>query len=138
MPSSQVHSDKMKSSMNATAVRSKWVGRVIDGRFTLLEWLGGSARSAVYVTQLPGDPTQKATIKLIPADDEGEARVADWAAAADLSHPHLIRPLHVGRCKIDGSHSSMRSRNMPMKSWQRSSRPRAHTRRSERNAQPGY
>jgi TonB family protein len=92
----------MKSSMNATADRNKWVGRVIDGRFPLLEWLGGSGRSAVYLTEMPGDPTQKATIKLIPADDEGESRVADWAAAADLSHPHLIRPLHIGRCKVNG------------------------------------
>ena len=103
MPSFQVHSDKMTSSMNATAVRSNWVGRVIDGRFTLLEWLGGSGRSGVYLTKLPGDPAQKVTIKLIPADEEGEARVADWAAAADLSHPHLIRPIHIGRCNIDGN-----------------------------------
>jgi TonB family protein len=92
----------MISSMNATAVRSNWVGRVIDGRFTLLEWLGGTERSSVFLTELPGDLPQKATIKLIPADDEGEARVADWAAAADLSHPHLIRPFHIGRCKIEG------------------------------------
>ena len=102
MPSSQVHSDRMISSMNATAVRSNWVGRVIDGRFTLLEWLGGTGRSSVFLTELPGDRVQKAAIKFIPADDEGEVRVADWAAAADLSHPHLIRPFHIGRCKIDG------------------------------------
>ena len=57
--------------MNATAVRGDWVGRVIDGRFTLLQWLGGSERSSVFLTELPGDQPQKAVIKLIPADAAG-------------------------------------------------------------------
>ena len=28
--------------MNTAAVRESWIGRVIDGKFPLLQWLGGS------------------------------------------------------------------------------------------------
>ena len=94
----------MISAMNATAVRGDWVGRVIDGRFTLLQWLGGSGRSGAFRTELPGDQAQKAVIKLIPADAAGaEGRMAGWAAASGLSHPHLMRLFHTGRCQVDDS-----------------------------------
>jgi serine/threonine-protein kinase len=83
------------------AMRSDWIGRVVDGRFTLLQWLGGSERSAVFLTELPGEGSRKAAIKLIPADAaDAEARLAGWAAAYTLSHPHLMRIYHFGRCQI--------------------------------------
>jgi len=88
--------------MNATGVRNDWVGRVVDERFTLLQWLGGSAWGDVFLTELPGHPGQKAAIKLIPAEATGaEARVAGWAATTALSHPHLIHLFHTGRCQIN-------------------------------------
>jgi len=87
--------------MNTAAVRDDWVGRVIDGGFTLLRWLGGSARGEVFLTELPGHPEQKAAIKLIPADAaDAEAHIAAWAATTTLSHPHLMRLFHTGRCEI--------------------------------------
>jgi len=87
--------------MNTAAIREDWVGRVIDGRFTLLRWLGGSARGEVFLTELPGHPEQKAAIKLVPADTkDAEALVAGWAATTTLSHPHLTRLFHAGRCQI--------------------------------------
>ncbi len=83
------------------AFRSDWIGRVIDGKYTLLQWLGGSDLSAVFLTELPGDGSRKAAIKLIPADtSDAEARLAGWAAASNLSHPHLMRIYHCGRCQI--------------------------------------
>src|ERR1700682_5733214 len=88
--------------MNATGVRDDWVGRVVDERFTLLQWLGGSEWGDVFLTELPGDPGQKAAIKLIPAETtDAEARVAGWAATATLSHPHLMHLFHSGRCQIN-------------------------------------
>jgi TonB family protein len=94
----------MISAMNATAVRGDWVGRVIDGKFTLLQWLGGSGKSGVFLTELPGDQPRKAAIKLIPADaGDAGTRMASWAAASALSHPHLMRLFHTGRCHIDDS-----------------------------------
>src|SRR5258706_647119 len=88
--------------MNATGVRNDWVGRVVDERFTLLQWLGGSGWGDVFLTELPGHPGRKAAIKLIPAETTGaEARVAGWAARSALSHPHLMRLFHTGRCQIN-------------------------------------
>jgi serine/threonine protein kinase len=87
--------------MTTEAIRGDWIGRVIDGRFTLIQWLGGSELGAVFLTVLPGDGSRKAAIKLIPADAaDAEARLAGWVAASTLSHPHLMRIFHYGRCQI--------------------------------------
>ena len=90
--------------MNTSAIHNDWVGRVIDGRFTLLQWLGGSERGEVFLTELQEDASQKAAIKLIPAESPGaEARVAGWAATTTLSHPHLMHLFYTGRCQINAS-----------------------------------
>ncbi len=89
--------------MDVPSIQSEWVGRVIDGRYTLQQWLGGSGGNGVFVTEQPGGTGQKATIKLIPAEADGEAKVKGYAAAAGLSHPNLMRILDSGRCEIDGS-----------------------------------
>jgi TonB family protein len=81
---------------------SGWVGRIADGRFTLLRWLGGSGSSGVFLTELEGHPSRQAAIKLIAADGgNSEGPIDAWAAAAALSHPHLMPLLHSGRCRID-------------------------------------
>lgn len=91
----------MVTAMNASAIRSDWVGRVIDGRFALLQWLGGSPRTGVFLTEM-ADPPRKAALKLIAADPEqAEARIAAWAASAHLSHPNLIGVIQTGRCQVD-------------------------------------
>jgi serine/threonine protein kinase len=92
----------MISAMEAKAIRSDWVGQVIDGRFTLLQWLGGSARSGVFLTELAGPKARKAAIKVTFAesDEDIEAHMAGWAATRALSHPHLMRLLHTGRCEM--------------------------------------
>jgi TonB family protein len=88
--------------MNTSVIRGDWTGQVIDRRFTLLKWLGGTESSGVFLTELAGDRPQKAAIKFIPADAaDAEARMAGWAAATDLSHRHLMRLFHTGRCRID-------------------------------------
>jgi TonB family protein len=79
----------------------KWEGRVVDGKFPLRQWLGGSDHSAVFLTERPGQP-QKAAIKLIAADAEAERQLSRWRAASRLSHPHLMRIFEAGRCQIDG------------------------------------
>jgi TonB family protein len=88
--------------MNTAVIRSDWIGRVIDGRFTLLQWLGGSGSSDVFLTELQGDSPQKAAIKLIPADaKDAEVHVAHWALTTRLAHPHLARSLYTGRFYFD-------------------------------------
>lgn len=99
---SLVTSGRMYSAMNAEAIRSDWVGQVIDGRFTLLKWLGGSERSSVFLTELPGPQARKAAIKLILADDaEAESFAAGWAVTRPLSHPNLMRLFQTGRCEME-------------------------------------
>ena len=88
--------------MNTEVIRKDWVGLVIDESFTLVHKLGVSERGVVYLCECVADPSVKAAIKLIPADiAEAESRSAGWNAAAELSHPHLMRLLHTGRCQVE-------------------------------------
>lgn len=77
-----------------------WEGQVVNGEFQLQTYLGGSEQSAVFHTQLPGQPEQ-AAIKLIPADSAAaEFRLSCWELAKSLSHPNLIRLYRTGRCQL--------------------------------------
>ncbi|MGD1080748.1 MAG: TonB family protein [Candidatus Sulfotelmatobacter sp.] len=81
-----------------------WQGRVVDGKFPLRQWLGGSEHSAVFLTERPGQTSPKAAIKLIAVDGAAADRqLSCWRAAAQLSHPHLIRLYETGRCRLDGT-----------------------------------
>jgi TonB family protein len=90
--------------MNAAVAQELWKGQTIDGKFPLLEWLGGSTHSAVFRTQLPGSSTQPAAIKLIRADRPDAAQqIASWRRLVTLSHPHLLRVFHAGHCQMSGA-----------------------------------
>jgi TonB family protein len=90
--------------MNIPLIRADWVGRVIDGKFTLLQWLGASDSGGVFLAELHGLPWKQAAVEFIPADaGDAEAHSAAWALAAPLSHPNLIRLIDSGRCQIDTS-----------------------------------
>ena len=89
--------------MNAVSIRGDWVGKVIDGRFSLIEWLGGSGTCGTFLTELDGPGSPKATLKLFSAPEQAEDRLSAWKAMADLSHVHLVRVLHFGRAEIAGS-----------------------------------
>src|SRR5207302_9565020 len=42
-------------------------------------------------------------IKIVPAERAlPEAQLSQWITAAGLSHPHLIRLLDAGRCRLGG------------------------------------
>jgi TonB family protein len=87
--------------MSSEVVSRDWVGRVVDETFVLSEWLGGTERSGVFVTEMPGAEGQKATIKLIEAEGVGaEERIRGWQAASTLSHPHLVDIFGTGRCQF--------------------------------------
>lgn len=82
---------------------SDCVGRTIDGKFTLIRWLGGTAQGSVYFTELETSSPRNAALKLIPADAvDAEARIAQWTWARNLSHPNLMRIFACGRCEVDG------------------------------------
>ena len=91
----------MIETMSAAAVRPEWGGSFADDRFPLLRWLGGSQATGVFLTEL-GEHSQKAVIKLIPADSrDAAARAAAWETATALSHPNLMKVYTHGHCQID-------------------------------------
>lgn len=76
---------------------NEWEGRIIDGKFPLLKYLGGTQRTAVFLTERPEGEPRTAAIKLLPADDFAiEALLARWMASAPLSHPDLLRMYETG------------------------------------------
>lgn len=94
-------SSRMLQVMNTAVTRNDWVGRVIDGRFPLLEWLGNTEQAGVFRTELGGPQPGRAVIRLVAAED-ADARLRDWKQAATLSHPNLMRILDSGRTVIGG------------------------------------
>jgi TonB family protein len=85
-------------------VWKKWEGQVVNEEFPLLRYLGGSDRSAVFLTKRADHEPQEVAIKLILADAENpELQLSWWELAAKLSHPHLFRLFQRGRCQLDGT-----------------------------------
>lgn len=88
----------------ATLTQSFLQGEVIEGKYTLVRYLGGSAHSAVFLTQYGSVHPKNAAIKLVPAPPgNAEARLSRWRLAANLSHPHLMRILDLGRCEVENA-----------------------------------
>jgi TonB family protein len=79
-------------------------GQVADGRFPLIQYLGGTEHSAVFLTGYAESENQKAAIKLIPAPPGNtEPQLTRWRLAARFSHPHLLRLFEAGRCTLDNA-----------------------------------
>lgn len=79
-------------------------GQVADGRFPLLQYLGGSEHSAVFLTECADTENHRAAIKLIDAPPgKAEPQLTRWRIAARFSHPHLIRLFDAGRCTVENA-----------------------------------
>lgn len=88
--------------MDGVNLSADLVGRVIDGRYPLLRWLGGSDGSGVFLTELDGPGSERVAIKIVAASyASAQAQLARWSEAAKLSHPHLMKLLRSGRDQID-------------------------------------
>jgi TonB family protein len=78
-----------------------WLGQVVDGKFPLRQYLGGSDHSDVFLTEVGQPRPQKAVIKLILAQPANASRqLARWSSTAVLSHRHLQRIFQAGRCRL--------------------------------------
>lgn len=75
-------------------------GQVIDNRFRLQQYLGGTDDSAVFRTQIDGPQPQKAAIKFIPAGPAAELQLSLWHRVKQLTHPNLLRIFEIGRCRL--------------------------------------
>lgn len=79
----------------------RWEGQIVNGKFPLQHYLGGSDHSAVFLTQRG---SEKVAIKLIAADPENaEAQLSRWRLAAKLSDPHLLPIFEMGRARLDNT-----------------------------------
>jgi TonB family protein len=85
-----------------TDIWNQWEGRVVDERFTLGRYLGGSDHSAVYATEIPGPETRRAAIKFVAESPQEDVQLHRWEIAAGLSHPNLLRVFASGTCRLDG------------------------------------
>ncbi|HEV2325281.1 MAG TPA: TonB family protein [Terracidiphilus sp.] len=89
--------------MSTTFLDAVSVGRVIDGKFPLLQELGGTERTSAWLTELDDSRGQKAAIKIFPFKSvDTTATIARWDIATILFHPHLMPLFDAGRCEIDG------------------------------------
>jgi TonB family protein len=80
----------------------QWEGQVVDEKFPLHRFLGGSDHSAVFLTDRGTQP-QKTAIKFIQIDEpDAELQLFRWRHAGKLSHPHLLRTFEAGRCRLGG------------------------------------
>lgn len=78
-------------------------GRMIEGKYPLQQFLGGTPSSGVFLTGRGGAPAEKAVIKFILAHPgTAKLHLSQWARAARLSHPNLLQLLDSGRCGLDG------------------------------------
>jgi TonB family protein len=79
-------------------------GRVVDGKFPLRQWLGGSDHSVVFLTERAGQGARKFAIKFIAADPrDADPQLSRWRAAAKLSHPNLMPIFETGSCQVNGT-----------------------------------
>ena len=89
--------------MTETEIWTKWESQVVNGIFPLRRFLGRSNHSVVFLTECRARNLPNAAIKIIPADPaRAESQLSRWQLAASLSHPHLMRVLEAGRCKLGG------------------------------------
>src|ERR1700742_3529056 len=89
--------------MTETEIWKKWESQVVNGVFPLRRFLGRSNHSVVFLTECRRQNLPNAAIKRFPEDpSQSETQLSRWRVAAGLSHPHLMRLLDAGRCKLGG------------------------------------
>jgi TonB family protein len=71
------------------------------GEFKLVQHLGGSDHSVVFLTERTKG--EKAAIKFVQADPAtADNQIARWRQSAQLAHPNLIKLFESGRCQLTG------------------------------------
>jgi TonB family protein len=79
-----------------------WEGQVADHKYQLLQFLGSTDHSVVFLAEFHDPEPRRAAVKFISADfPNGEQQLAAWNSAAKLTHPNLIRIYGTGRSKIE-------------------------------------
>jgi TonB family protein len=87
--------------LDTASAWKQFQGQIVAGNFPLQEYLGGSDHSAVFLTYSNSPEPAKAAIKLVlDIPEKTKLLLSRWELAANLSHPHLLRLFHTGRCRL--------------------------------------
>jgi TonB family protein len=82
----------------------QWEGQVVNGKFPLQRFLGGSEHGGVFLVDESADGKPQTAIKLVPAASvDASDQLRQWKAATDLDHPNVIRVFEAGRCEVGGT-----------------------------------
>ena len=80
----------------------KWEGQPVEGKFVLGQCLASTDFNAVFLTELPDPPGQKAVLKLVAVGSPAaEAQLGLWKRAAHLTHQNLLTIFDAGRCRLE-------------------------------------
>ena len=80
----------------------KWEGQVVDHKYQLLKHVSSTDHSVVFLAEFRDPEPRQVAVKFISADFAGKDRqLAAWSAAAQLTHPNLLRIYGGGICKIE-------------------------------------
>jgi TonB family protein len=90
--------------MNAVSARQPWEGKVVEGKYPLLELLGTGPRGLVFRTEFSGPSgRQSGVVKLIPTHSGNiEAELSRIRGVMELSHSNLIKIFEAGQCQNRG------------------------------------
>lgn len=88
-----------------SAIWTTLEGHVVNGVLPLHRCIASSDHSGVFVTESAMHAPSAFALKLVRIDPPfADAQLSRWAAAADLSHPNLIRIFEVGQCHVGELH----------------------------------
>jgi TonB family protein len=88
-----------------SAVWTNLEGLAVNGVLPLHRCIASSDHGAVFITESAMHAPSAVALKLVRVDPLfADAQVSRWIAAADLSHPHLIRIFEVGQCHVGELH----------------------------------
>src|SRR5436309_3679581 len=91
---------------NMVETWKQWEGQTVVSlddeniHFQLGPHLGGPAYGPVFLMDLRTEPGKSAVKMLITHPGSHDEQIARWREAARLSHPHLLRLFHTGRCRM--------------------------------------
>ena len=88
--------------MNAVSAIEPWQGKVVEGKYPLLELIGTGPSGPVFRTELSASDGRKpAAIKLIPVEAKNvQAELSRLVLSRALSHPNLTQIFDAGQCEI--------------------------------------
>jgi len=81
---------------------NQFEGQVFQDKFPLQRLLGSTSHSAVFLTQSPPPQPKTIAIKFISSSLKADSQTSLLHRASQLRHPHLLRLLPGGRCRLAG------------------------------------